>query len=677
MTRSAIDLILPIRGSTGLDTQSDKRLISWLLNRTITVGGSGYQIPFDEFEGWIEEHGEHLVNDLDDQYAEILAVELQSNSTPLFDVDAALSRIKTVFISLYQRGGAYRAILWRLLIRYVALDNKSAAQLGWNTARVSLASVDESDISEFVSAFADRLTKDTQNDDENWELDIESANEALLSVLSEKLSELNETTRLKISDLCMLWSVDGVNVTASISIAELLDEEDHQFAAPVFSDWTNRLFTDLPEPCVKVIAQKLPSLLDDARNNISSQLSSIASSTKFDDNTKDKYQIFFKAMPAKSKEDELTIGHLREVWPQIAAHHANQNNFLTKVFPVISRLIENSPEDVLGNALHTLFENSKSQPSHYSFLHSWMANQWPVQNDNLQPYNPEQIFTDALEFSSNQTGSPRAGLLRSMVSMIDKGIVDEARTGDVITAACAVWAASPKDATYVFTHGFGELEASQIASLIDGFDWEVEDNPGYLSSTFQAITASISTEIEIEATLLILNKGVSGNTERPDYALDLWVDSLGDDLQPVIESTISSADVSDEHRKRLWAQIQKFEETKDPDFIVDLLPKVLVLPDGETTAQAILGDIPKLKGLLKSKDYQAGLARCLMNSYADYPSKTVKSAVTAACKELSGEAGLSHLVVENLSDTDFEILQAHYSDSKALRKILKERKMEN
>jgi KAP-like P-loop domain-containing protein len=671
ITKSAIDLILPVRASVGLEDKSDSRLISWLLTREITVKDSSYQIPFDEFEGWIDLYGENLLPDLNDEYADLLAVDLQSSSSQKYDVEKALHRVKSIFEKLYRRGEDSRSILWQLVNRYVALDNPQAAELGWTTAHKSLATAGSSNISGFISAFVGRLEKETQSDSDNWEIDLDSANSTIVSILAEKINEIKKPVRLEVAELCKLWSFNEVNVDTSIAILEILQNANNASAEPIFLDWSNRLLSNLPVPCVEFVASNVSTLSDEALENMRTQLSSVVTATDFDNDRRDSYKAFMENLPTEDRSNSLILQHLREIWPVVASHNANQNSYLYKVFPVLTSFINYTPKDVVGGALHTLFTKAVGHTSHYSYIHSWMTNKWPSADAETGPYNPDTIFSQALQFSLDHPGETRVGLLRSIASMVEKGLVDASRANDVKSAACSVWAVSPEESVRTLTGDYSDLSVEQTTNLTSRFDWGSEENIDRLGEVYEAICAATPSESKVESTKQILSNGPSGPPERPDCALDMWIESLGSELETVLESTILSSDIVDDNRARLWSQISKHDATKTPEFLLQLLPKLLVIPESESTAKSVLGNVTQLKDMMRTSDYHAALARDLMANFSSYPTKTVKSAVARASKELSGEASISHLDANEISATDLEILQSVFSDSRALRKIKK------
>ncbi|RLA43248.1 MAG: NTPase KAP [Gammaproteobacteria bacterium] len=669
ITRQVVSQVLPVRGSVGLEDNSDRRLLDWLLTRIVKIGERQSQLPHQELEGWLEKHEKHLLPSLGNEYANVLSAELHSEVSPAFDVEHSLARAQKVFEDLGSRGESSRELLWPILTSFVSLQYPNAAELSWKMANRYMSSSDANEISAFTLAFVGRLERELEDD--NWELDNDSANATLISILSEYFHNFDKSVRDEVATLCINWSVEDVNEEASITLLQIMEGDDDGSSEVVYLDWTDRLLSGLPKSCIEIISARLSSLPENARVNVGTQLASIVSSPDFDEETKESYWCLLGAFPSECQNDPIVIKHLSEVWPQIAKFHANQNDYLNKVFPAVAKILHHTPKNVLGNSLHTLFTNAKNQVAHYSFLHSQMNRRWPRSDADLSPYDPDQIFTEALAFVTGHPGDSRRGILQSMASMVENDIVAKERSVDVASAACAVWAFSPEEAIGTFKDGYAKLSETHIANLLDGFDWETAENSEYLSDVFKSVVQSTDIDTRIGATKAILDKGLSGTETAPDHALDLWVKNQGQDLELVLESSISSDIMHDSHKVRLWQQVLKNEATLTPEFLIHLIPTVLLLPDGETTSQAILGDTSKITDILKSTDLQASLVRSLMLSFSMYPSKTIKSNIVRVARELCGESALAHVDAEKLNETDVEILRSQYKDSRELKKLMK------
>jgi hypothetical protein len=255
--------------------------------------------------------------------------------------------------------------------------------------------------------------------------------------------------------------------------------------------------------------------------------------------------------------------------------------------------------------------------------------------------------------------------------MVEQEVVDASRSGDVVAAACSVWAVSPKEAVRTIKGGFSNLNLDQIVDLSTSIEWEADDNATLISQVYAAISEHVSDDTKEQVVTGILNNGLTGTDSHPDYALELWISALGDDKKAILESSILSTDVDDSQKSRLWSQLLAYDETTEPEYLIVLIQKLALIPNGESTANTILGGVDRLRDLLQTTDYQSALARDLMSQFTAYPSKTIKTAVARASKGLAGDASLSHLDDTDLSDTDVAILKSVYSDSRAIKKYEK------
>ena len=62
--RDAVHLVLDVRRTDGLIGDADHRARSWLLTREIHFGDGSQTLPFSELEIWVNEHADHLLQDL-------------------------------------------------------------------------------------------------------------------------------------------------------------------------------------------------------------------------------------------------------------------------------------------------------------------------------------------------------------------------------------------------------------------------------------------------------------------------------------------------------------------------------------------------------------------------------------------------------------------------------------
>lgn len=675
--RATVALVLPIRRDNGLDPEADAQLLAWLVGRTVITGGKSHQFSFKEFEHWISDYEENLLPDLSDQYTDLLATELESDSAPGFDISAAVNRAQKVFARLWESGEETRPILWKTLTRYVALKQSEASQAAWEvmTKHVTSTSLNATQISSFLSAFIERLDQEAKNEkNEEWSLEIvKSAAQSLLTFIRTRPSEIEDIAIHALSDLAILWSQDTETATLSCDVVKELQRADMTEAQSVFDNWAKRLLGDLPIDCNKLLASAFATLESSTQNSAVAQLNPVVSTDNIDEDTAKKYVAFISDIPEEGWDDSPLKDHLDRLLPHIAARHNNPHKYLTHIFPTIVKVLHHASPTPLGQALHNLFAQAKGQPNHYAWLHSLMATRWPEPSTELNPYDPVQIFNDGHSFAISQPNASSKGLLSSLRKMLERELVPANLHTAFIEAACATWSRKPEYAIDTFESGYGDLTPDQAANLIDCIDWTNEENQTLLSRAWISVAQSQDTEAQIQTTNRILEKGLSGPDEEPDRGLRLWFDALGEGTHSILESAILQPTINDTHRNRLWHQATRSADSLGSDFFLDTIPKIAVLSGIEETANSIFGDYDLISNSLESSDNRADLSQRLMEHFHEVATNTIKSHIASWCNKLSGEASLQKLTPETITDEDMRILETSFGRTSALRKLEKRR----
>lgn len=675
--RATVSLVLPIRFEYELDPKSDTQLFDWLVDRTIKIGNNHSQIPFKELEQWMEDHEDQLLLELNRRYTDLLAAELEAEMEPEFDILKAVERARKIFNSLWSSGEDTRQDICSDLIRYVAIDFPEASKVAWEVMgdRFTATSPNADQISEFIDAFISRLSQDTE--EEEGRLDFYSGTQALLTLIRTRLSDLSHTTLSSLSDLAILWSKKDDTASLSCDIVKELQSSESEEVQSVFENWAQRILDDLPLDCINLFGSLFSDFPNSLQSRISSHFKSIISSDNIDEDTGKHYQTFVKAVPSDMWSIDPLNGHLKQLLPQIAARHNNPNNYLFHIFPAIVNILKYAPKDTLGQALHQLFTNAKGHPKHYAWLHSWMAGHWPEPADDLNPYNPKQIFEDGCAFALNHPQSSSNGLLRSLQSMINLEIVPEDLSEALIKAAVATWTVAPDEAIDTFKSTFNSLTPEQAAKLINGIDWENSEHQTLLSQAWSSIIQTMDLEELIQTTNHLLKMGLNGSEEEPDYALRLWIDVQTDNLSDILKNTLIQTNLDDNHRHRIWRQTIRVANNLNSDFFLDVIPKIIVLPEIDETTSTLFADRDQITRILGSSDNQADLSQRLMQAFPEVPTNTVKSKIAEWCKKLSGNASLRQLNYENLTGDDMNILNTYFPGASDLKKLNRKMKSQS
>lgn len=668
--RSVVSLTLGVRRDHGLDPVADAQLLDWLVERTVRIEGKEQQLPFNELEEWIGEHEDHLLLSLQDRYTDLLAGELESQGTLGFDGAEAVRRARRVFEELWAAGEETRQRLWSQVERYVAVQLPEAVEAAWQTMVRHVTSAASSDVSGFVTALVGRLRKEAE--EEGWELDREAAGEALLSVVGARRSELDQEALGGLADLAVVWSERDETAVLSCNVVGELKEASVEELKRVFDNWAGRILGDLPLECVRLFAGEFAELEPSTQASAAAQLKPVVATDAIEEPKGERYRAFVTGVPEAVWDEDPLKSHLENLLPQLPGRHNNPNDYLYRVFPAVVQVLDHASPGILGQALQNLFTQAKGQVKHYAWLHSLMVKRWPQQSRDLTAYDPEQIFRDGHAFALKHPKEASEGLLRSLRDMIEREIVSGDQRGAVVEAACAIWNAVPDQAVETFASGFGALTPDQAANLVDGVDWTNGDHEDLLSRAWSSVLEWQDLAERVQTTKRLLDKGLNGPEEEPDRAIRLWLQAQGTRRLEVLTAALTDDGLGDPHRKRLWQQAVGGRDAVGAEFVLEVIPKLVMLsPNDQTTAQ-VFGDYERVEAILDSADNRADLAQRLMETFTDASTNTVKSHIAEWCKKLSGEASLAKVNAEAVTEEDLSILKTHFR-SKALSRIKKAR----
>uniref|UniRef100_Q46Z71 Uncharacterized protein n=1 Tax=Cupriavidus pinatubonensis (strain JMP 134 / LMG 1197) TaxID=264198 RepID=Q46Z71_CUPPJ len=346
--------------------------------------------------------------------------------------------------------------------------------------------------------------------------------------------------------------------------------------------------------------------------------------------------------------------------PMIAGRYSNPSNYLYSVFPSTVPLLKYATPNVMGPALQQLFAQAKGMPGHYSWLHSWIARDWPERSEGLGSYDPQAIYNDAHAFAISYPPESKKGLLTSMAEMLKRELVPASDSSKLAEAACAVWGAHPSEAQTCIKGDGIMLSVDQAANLLNPIDWNNDEHIAALTSVWVSVANGMDDQERRETVLRILARGPSGTTEKPDSGLRIWLEVQPDSGKAILTALLPKDGLDDSHRARLWKQAVIRKDTFQADFFVDVVPRIVVLLSIDQTAAAVFDDHQAISDVLKTKDSRAELADRLMAAFPDAKTMTVKGRIAEYCSRLVGQGALKRFMPDELSEDDFRILESHF-----------------
>lgn len=663
MARNAVNCVLRVRNDHGLYEPADKRLRDWLLVRRVTADSAkSHELPFPDLHEWVRGNP-GLLPLLGHHYTDLLISELEAESIKGLDVPSALECMAQVFAELLDRE---RNVLWSQLTRLLSVKNGDAVKLAWETLVPHPTAPDPMPFSGMILSMSQRLTKEMK-ETEAWTLDWETAAAAILGLVEARPTDLSSDAQSSFRDLIVAWG--DLEETAAFSVRGL-QSLPPALSTAVTNRWSSNLFDDRPDACRQYLATNFSALAEDQQTNVGVELEKVVTPTLVSEDLGKHYAQFLGGLPESAWEIATLQEHLESILGQIGARHNNPDGYLERVFPAVSKVLRFAPDAAVGKMLHALFTNAKSQPLHYAFLHSWMAGRWPVPSDELSPYAPATIFSEAHQFCVAQPQNATPGLLSSMKDMMDRAVVPDDKEPQLIAASCAVWTSKPKGAQKTLVSLEAPPSPQQTADLLDAVTWDNEELRTAIAEVWRHVASQQEPSDRSATTELILAKGPQGTPDNPDAALTCWIDGVAD-RGPALKEGFENEGVSDAGRKRLWLQAVRFQDELGLSFYRDSITHLLGLPDNEETVRAVLDSKAELASIVKTADARATLSEALLvEVFPKAPTKTAQAGAAEWAKDLDGHAGLRKLESLELTVEGVDILENLFgkSSTKQLRK---------
>lgn len=667
MSCEACDLVLWVRQQDGLDVQYDDRLIDWLEIRRVAIDGKEHEIPFKDLEDWIERYEDNLLPALNGRYTKLLAAQLDANDVKDLDKEAIIRRSRIVFDSLWDAGEDSRVELWGHLNVYISVRMKEAVNLAWEFMGLHIRGPDSVAYTTFVKNFAERLNKNLEGE-ENWELDSEAGSLSLLNIVEMRKEDIKEEAHDTLRSLTISWSQIDETSEFAIRLLTSLFEINIEHAGEIIAEWSGRIFTDLPTDCVKWLGKQFSTLNDEQQAQLTKRLNEIVQPENVSEEKGRRYQILLAQMTKEAIETEAMQGHLGHLLSQIPQHHNNPNNYLYSIFPPIPKLIKFCPKPQSGAMLQGLLTNAAGNPEILGWLHDQMAEYWLEQASELNPYNPQQLFNQAIDSAQNSPNNNWApGILRSVQEMVKNQIVEETNASKVLQIACTLWPYHQGESLETFISFQQVPEPPLIVNLMDSITPEEQDECNRLLKAWSHM-AGLSTEGQkLTVTKQILGKTSKGNDQEPDLCLRLWMDAQQESKADLLRDIGTTEDLNDDQRKRIWLQIEPIAAKLGMKFFTTILPEILKLEDAPETVRAVLEADKVISEVFSSTSDRYNLGSTLLKAFISSPSQETKNKLAVWIKKIGAVAVLKELkIIAKPTEEDIEILEEHFPRSKYL-----------
>lgn len=668
MAESACQLALWVRDSDGLSPSTDERLLRWLEVRRIAVNGKEHSMPFSELERWVSDYEPTLLLSLKDRYSSLVADELEANSLDDALVGPVLRKCRAVFNILWKEGSESQSVLWHQLSRFATVKNSQAVSVSWEEMLAHPSAPNDAELSAYVGNFAERLTKDAEENSE-WEMEWEKGGAALITLLRNRQSSLDASAEESLADLTTAWGKHEVCGNLACDVMNVLVATESEHTTEIMEDWIGRILTDLPKDCVTWCGNNFDSCLTDAqRSQVVGELNQLTQAALTDKDS-ETYAILMEALPQSAMVSQPLAAHLTQVFALI---QSNPNElYLKGVFPVVVPFLKLCKGSEAGNMIQGLFVSTRGNLSLYCWLHDQMNGHWFEKSQTSGSYEPRQLFDEAIqtiESSPNVVGL--SAVLRSIHGMVKSNPLTTDSSSRLVGAACLVWPHHSEAASEVLQTMTELPEPKSIVTMFEEMNLGAVEDARSLKELWSHFGEKCSLSMGVDVGLELLGKPPRTLGDVPDLGMNYWLVSMGSRVPEVLRTLVFNGNLTDDQRKRVWHQIDQRHLQLGREYIIEVLPDLLRLPESPEMTRAVIDSSERLNALFPSFSEKYDLAKLLLGAYLSSPSRENQNRIIEWVKTLGVDDVLRELsTFDPVSEEDLETLRTAFPGSRHLRKV--------
>ena len=669
MAEKGLLITLGVRRRAGLRPGHDEGLLAWLQVRHVASDDREYTFPFAKLEEWLDEHEDHLLSALAGRYTSMVAGELRADGTENLDMGEVRRRSLEIFGRLRGQGQESRETVWDQLGEFVSGKPQETCSAAWEFAVANRGEATAAQVNGFVRRLGERLFKSWE--DEDWEIDDEAGGGAMLNIARGRQGELQGDAADALTSLAQAWATSEVSEALNqlaVGYLGVLRMVDLAHSYESVENWAGRILDDLGDPGIDWLGEHFVDGTDgDRRAAMINHLNQAHERVDLTEEEGRRYRRFMESLSENGTNTPEMSQHLGDLMAQIAQQHQNPNGYLYRVFPVAAALVGHGPAEQAAQMLNGLFPNAQAQPELFGWLHGQMANHWPDSGE--LDYAADQLFAQATTFLGTHSQSDGAEhVLASVRSMVEKGVVGGSRAVEVLNAACALWPYQTRASLRTITGFRTTPSVEQVAGLAEEVDLDGAEATGLLREAWSHVADAMEQEDLLLTSVELLALSPRNPEDDPDFALRLWVEAQPDP-GALLRKLLLKGDLPDEHSKRLWLQVDRRAAELGPGYLVEILPRLLALPDLPQTYQEVLRSQETISALFPEQQGKNELGRSLLQALVDSPSREIKNRLARWMKDLGAGDALARLGRGNTpSAEDLDVLGSHFPESRYLKK---------
>jgi hypothetical protein len=595
--------------------------------------------------------------------------ELEKDEVGDLDIGNMLRRCQWVFDTLYEAGEESRETLWDQLGGFVAVEEPAFVTLASDCVRLHIAIPNEAAISAIVAAFANRLLEESSGDPTEG-FEVFERGRILIEIVTKRLDDLQPSCEQPLSDLIGRWSQ---NSSVSQLAAALLTPIFRKFASTgnrIIANWSDRMLSDLPDSSVDWLAVNFACLSDHNRHQIIARIASLYQTDNIAPQQAKRYEQFTHSLSKESLATAEIKSHLDKMLAHIRQRHNNPNDYLRRLFSAIPPVLVSASPEQLGPTLNELFANTKGDPALFGWLHEQMGDYWPEPCSQMPQYAPERVFSDALDVATRHPSqTTMRGPLRTMTTLVRRGMVSAQRAKDVVDTACRLWRYHRDQALQTLSTVDAASTRKPVADMIDGVNPADKESIDSLQEAYKKIAARMDLDTRAGVAFDLLSKPATGTQDEPDLCLGLWITSKSEDAILLLESLLAADSLNDDQRRRVWLLIERAPGL-EPELFARLLPNVAGRNDSPRCLSEMLRYERQISATATTEQQRYSLGQGIVKAFRVSSSQEAKNGLAAWLKRLNVEGVLKELLnYGEMSDDEIAVLDLHFGKSKQWKKV--------
>lgn len=668
MALQACAIVLDVRNKQGLPERQDINFSEWLKVRDVTTAAGAYHFGFKQLEQWMDQYQGMLLDMLGDDYASLLASEVSSGRGSAIDLQAAASRVDQVFAALASGGQESRETLWPLVVELVSSPSLELQGCALTTLELSHHLASAHELSQCVDAVANVLRAHTKP-----EADYRRGFAWLLPTATAQFGHLEPQVREGLAALnTSLSTAEGLQED-SVALFEKVIKQDRSLLHKVTDMWARWLPDNLTMGCARALFENFELLDESAQESIVKYLDTGFDTTNTTLRYDNHYGLAVEYIPTVAWKKGVLHAHLDRSLGKLPSKVSNEIVELEPILEGICRVYLQGTPSVVAASLRDTFSNARSYPPQHNLLHQYFAGTWPP-NETVTPgYDPETIFTQSVAVGTRYPSDAEKGLLASLESMIDAGLVEPESQTALLELACVIWQTHTAQAHPFLAKTSAVLTPEQLVTLADAIDWDDSDEIIMLEEVWKNLLSHLEKADKVIATHRLLAKGPLGSNALPDQGLTLWVEALGEPAYSVLKDAVSDEVIADEGRRRLWRQITSLPAEPPLRDLINLACKVVTSPDAPLIVHQVAQDTGVIMQRLSDQSIRLEVSQQLMRVLPLCSSLTTKQTIAKHAFDYGTPAVLATVDVTTLNEADVEIIEAVFGKKPNEVKALKRR----